>query len=232
MVVNSKQIDALYEFTRQHFVEHYDLQTELVDHLANDIEQIWQTQPNLSFEEARDKSFKKFGIFGFMDIVEKRRNAMTKRYYKYLKDELVQWFGWPKFFITLFIFFVCLYGFSSNHVQYFFISIYTPLIGWIFYRSYRLNRTYKKRKLESNKKWMLENIIFKQGGAVGAIIVSQFPTYCQLLSHTLYNQYLVLALSTGTTLLILCFYISYYLLPEKADKLLEKTYPEYKSAVL
>ena len=34
--LTSEQIDQLYLFTRQHFVEYYDLQTELVDHLAHD----------------------------------------------------------------------------------------------------------------------------------------------------------------------------------------------------
>jgi hypothetical protein len=61
-------------------VEYYDLQTELVDHLANDMEVIWQKQPTLSFEQARDASFKKFGVFGFMDVVGERQKAMTKRY--------------------------------------------------------------------------------------------------------------------------------------------------------
>ncbi len=56
------------KFTRQHYVEHYDLQTELVDHLANDIEKICEEQPNLSFEQAKTISFKKFGVFGFMDV--------------------------------------------------------------------------------------------------------------------------------------------------------------------
>ncbi|WP_262494794.1 hypothetical protein [Balneicella halophila] len=36
--VSDKQLERLYEFTRQHYVEHYDLQSELVDHLANAIE--------------------------------------------------------------------------------------------------------------------------------------------------------------------------------------------------
>jgi len=66
MELTEKQTEELYIFTRQHFVEYYDVQTELVDHLANDIEQISEENPNLSFEEARDKSFKKFGIFGFI----------------------------------------------------------------------------------------------------------------------------------------------------------------------
>jgi len=38
--VNQVQIDRLYRFTREHFVKHYDLQTELVDHLSNAIEEV------------------------------------------------------------------------------------------------------------------------------------------------------------------------------------------------
>ena len=78
MKLTPEQIQQLYKFTREHFVEHYDVQTELVDHLANDIEQIWETQPNLSFEDARTISFKKFGVFGFMDVVGERAKALNK----------------------------------------------------------------------------------------------------------------------------------------------------------
>lgn len=70
MKLTKAQIEKLYLFTRQHYVEHYDVQTELVDHLANDIESILKEKPYLSFEKARDVSFKKFGVFGFMEIVD------------------------------------------------------------------------------------------------------------------------------------------------------------------
>ena len=79
MKLTAEQIQQLYKFTRQHYVEHYDMQTELVDHLANDIEQIWQEQPKLSFEQARDMSFKKFGVFGFMDVVGERAKVLNKK---------------------------------------------------------------------------------------------------------------------------------------------------------
>ena len=62
--LTSEQIERLYLFTRQHYVEWYDLQTELVDHMANAIEAQWQEHPKLSFEEALQKEFKKFGVFG------------------------------------------------------------------------------------------------------------------------------------------------------------------------
>ena len=67
MKLTTPQIEDLFKFTRKHFVYHYDVQSELVDHLANDIEEIWNEKPYLSFKDAWDTSFKKFGIFGFMD---------------------------------------------------------------------------------------------------------------------------------------------------------------------
>ena len=50
MKLTQEQIARLYRFTREHYVEWYDLQTELVDHLANAIEEQAQQNPTLSFE--------------------------------------------------------------------------------------------------------------------------------------------------------------------------------------
>ena len=83
MKLSAEQIEKLYQFTRQHYVEYYDLQTELVDHLANAIEEQWQQNPKLSFEEALQIEFKKFGVFGFMDVVEQRQSALNKKYNKF-----------------------------------------------------------------------------------------------------------------------------------------------------
>lgn len=74
MKLSTQQIEQLYAFTRQHLVEWYDLQSELVDHLANAIEQEWEQNPNRTFEEILNKEFQKFGVFGFMGVVEERQN--------------------------------------------------------------------------------------------------------------------------------------------------------------
>ncbi|MEP5132812.1 MAG: hypothetical protein ABJQ64_09610, partial [Nonlabens ulvanivorans] len=63
MKLNDSQIEDLYAFTRKHYVEFYDLQTELVDHLANAIEDQWELKPHLSFEDALQIEFKKIGVF-------------------------------------------------------------------------------------------------------------------------------------------------------------------------
>ena len=59
------QIVHLFTFTRQHYVEYFDVQSELVDHLANAIETEWQANPKLPFDEALNKEFKKFNFRAF-----------------------------------------------------------------------------------------------------------------------------------------------------------------------
>ena len=80
--ITQEQNDQLFAFTIKHFVEYYDLQNELTDHLANAIEERWKTEPNLSFDDALKQEFKKFGIFGFMGVVESRQAALNKKYKK------------------------------------------------------------------------------------------------------------------------------------------------------
>ncbi len=104
MKLTENHIKQLYKFTREHFVYHYDVQTELVDHLANDIEQTWEAKPQLTFEQARDVSFKKFGVFGFMNVVDKKQKAMGKKYWKIILQFAKDWFQLPKIVATFAIF--------------------------------------------------------------------------------------------------------------------------------
>jgi hypothetical protein len=138
MKLTKTHIEELYKFTRKHFVEHYDVQTELVDHLANDIEEIWVTQQHLSFQEARDKSFKKFGIFGFMDVVEAKQKQMNKRYWKIIIRFVKEWFSVPKVLTTSIVFLS------------FFIILKTPYFGCFRYS--KTTDFKKKTKKERTKK--------------------------------------------------------------------------------
>ena len=227
MKVTPSQLQDLYAFTRNHYVYHYDLQTELVDHLANDIETIWQENPKLSFEEARDQSFKKFGVFGFMDVVEQRQKAMNKRYYKYLLSELKQWFTVPKIIITATLFVTFFTLLQTSYAKYFFFIIFGVLAIWTLFRSIQLNREFRKRKEISSKKWLLEELIFKQAGSIGIIFLSQFYNISMWSDVFVSNTKLVLLTAAIFTLLYLVNYISFRVIPNKAEDLLNTTYPEY-----
>lgn len=102
--LTQEQIDQLFTFTKKHYVEFYDVQVELVDHLANAIEAEWQQSPNLSFDEALQAEFKKFGIFGFTALVEQKQNELHKYYNKMLWTEVKKFFSIPKILLTILLF--------------------------------------------------------------------------------------------------------------------------------
>lgn len=225
--INNEQIEELYAFTRNHFVEYYDLQTELVDHLANDIEAMWEKQPELNFEDAKNAAFKKFGVFGFLEPIEQKQKAMGRRYRGFLWNEFKAWFTLPKVVFTLLIFVIFYTAFSSIYVKYFSITFYLGIAIWSIYRTIQLNRIFRRRKEKSNKKWMMEEMIFKQAGGTLLVFMSQIHTFYNLSESFTLNAYTVAGLATVFTILFLVSYISFQLLPEKAEELLNKTYPEY-----
>ena len=67
--LTQEQIEQLFVFTKKHLVEHYDVQVELVDHLANAIEAEWEINPNISFTEALQKEYKNFGKIALPNIL-------------------------------------------------------------------------------------------------------------------------------------------------------------------
>lgn len=102
--LTQEQIDQLFTFTKKHYVEFYDVQVELVDHLANAIEAQWEVNPNISFDEALQAEFKKFGIFGFTGLVEQKQNELHKYYNKMLWTEVKKFFTIPKILLTILLF--------------------------------------------------------------------------------------------------------------------------------
>ncbi len=229
MKLTAEQIDRLYQFTRQHYVEWYDLQTELVDHLANAIEQQWQENPKLSFEDALQIEFKKFGIFGFMDVVEKRQAAMTKKYNKLVWKHFKAFFTIPKIILTICLVFGVFFFFKTFYFEnVFFISMFV-LVLIIFPMLYIESRKIKKRKAATGKVWLFEQIIFSYGAFSGLLYlpVNIGNIFFNRLDVQP-NDYILFVLA----FLIVSFYLISYIIikeiPSKAEEYLIETYPEYK----
>ena len=227
--VNQEQIDRLYRFTREHFVEHYDLQTELVDHLSNAIEQQWKENPKLSFEDALQKEFKKFGVFGFMDVVEQRQKALTKRYYGFVWRHFIEFFKLPKIIITISLIgilfeLLTIISFKKNFVMVLVFGFLTYFLFW----QVKMYRNRKKQKLLNKKRWILEELIFQCGTG------SAFPVMLQVLVHSLRADYngvenlgFQLFFSIFYVVTVIIFYILVIIIPSKAEEYLNQTYPEY-----
>jgi hypothetical protein len=221
------QIEELYKFTRQHFVEYYDVQTELVDHLANDIEAIWIEKPALSFEQARDMSFKNFGVFGFMNVIESKQKILNKRYFKILWRFAREWFTVPKIVLTISIFLLSYATFQIYQGYIILLSLLFVLGVFDLVLAINLKKKSKLRFTNKNQKWMLEDMIFNTGSFSSFIIISNVFQVASFANNanSMWSQ---LLFSIFITIAIIYSYVSLIVIPEKAEELLEEAYPEYK----
>ncbi len=233
MNLTPEQIEHLYLFTRQHFVEYYDLQTELVDHLANGIEQQWQASPNMSFDEALNNEFKKFGVMGFSDVVEKRSHALGKKYMKIIWIHFKAFFKVPRIIMTLFLIFMAyqllvIIPYKNTVI----IGWFVLLITWAIFKMIQSNKQYKRKTKATGKKWMLEDLIRRFGN---------FPLFLSLLVNFIIqligskpiqseNPTILLIFSIILVLVTLLSYVLFYVIPQKAEQYLKEHYPEYKLA--
>ncbi|GIM51801.1 hypothetical protein CAPN004_08310 [Capnocytophaga cynodegmi] len=222
--VTPKQIERLYEFTRQHYVEYYDVQTELVDHLANAIETHWQEFPDDDFETALQKEFRKFGVFGFMDILEEKTKQMSKRYNRILWQKTKEFFTIPKVLLTLCIglaFYTLLSLLGS-------IKILVPIISLTIFAVYIIGFVRNKRLLKqnTNRRWLFEDIIIQSNG-YGFIMFLPLQMSVQFAEHLPENQTFISFYSALYAFCVVLIYILVMYLPKNRGKYLSEIYPQY-----
>lgn len=97
------QIEKLFEFCSKHFVHYYDVQVELVDHLANAIEDKIEKQKEVSFEIALEEVHKGFGYKGFAGFVQAKEATMYQQNKKLRWKLFLQYFTFPKIAFTTFL---------------------------------------------------------------------------------------------------------------------------------
>lgn len=235
MKVNEQQIEQLYAFTRKHYVVHYDLQTELVDHLAMGIESQWKQDPDLSFEDALQREFKKFGVFGFMDVVEKRQEALGKKYTKLIWKHILTFFSVPKIVLVLvstsIIFFTLRKtDFTSGNA-----AIFVSLLFLTYFVFVIINDLKTRRKVKNKKQrlWMFEEIIghHGKGFGLGFLPIYFFQYFFSRNEHQLFNEMNVWALLLISFLFVMLCVFIYVIsveIPKRAKEYLLETYPEYR----
>lgn len=130
-----EQIDNLFELCEFHNVHYYDVQIELVDHIASAIEALWETNPELSFEEAVFQVGEQFGIepfshssydsilpsitglhlsreSGFEAIKVAKEKELRRKYDRLQWKYIGEFFKLPKIILTLAITFALFFVFK------------------------------------------------------------------------------------------------------------------------
>lgn len=222
--VTSKEVEKLYEFTKKHYVKYYDLQTELVDHLANGMEERWIENPRMDFEENLRLEFKKFGVFGFSDVIEKRSRALGKKYYKLMWRETLLVLKQPR---TLFFLCLSLMVFkfiAGMNNGFYYLSGATFVLFfyyWIVYIRHQ-NSTPKKEK-----RLLLEELLRHAGGAFNLFLIPFYFTNIVFSPNignieNIYGQWFMAILMSATFLMA---YVGFHILPQKKKQILKEVYP-------
>lgn len=205
MKLSAEQINQLFDFTKKHYVEHYDVQVELVDHLANAIEDQWKENPNILFEDALQTEFKKFGIFGFTGLVEQKQAALQNHYWRLIKKELIDFFSIPKIIFSAALFYI-LFQIFANPNEWMVANDYVILISIVAITVAIF--VYQKVSFKTSKKWLIQNtanylytlpisllIYFRFGFTTSTLNPSLFKVLFSATSSTLYILFLIVLYS-------------------------------------
>ncbi|WP_339711050.1 hypothetical protein [uncultured Kriegella sp.] len=233
MTLTHSQIQELYKFTRMHFVEHYDLQTELVDHLANGIEAQWEITPELTFNDALLGEFRKFGIGGFEKVVRKRQRAMEWRYSKIVMRFYGTYFKPPQILMVAGLILglsLLLFAVPLTYRYDVILGLFMAIVAVVFFVSLKKWKDNDLECVKNGKKWMLKDQIYSYGQYVGVFNLFPIILNVQYFRTTIPvdASYVILIFASLIVCLSLLFYVTIFVIPKKAEELLATTYREYK----
>lgn len=228
--LTDQQIESLFDFCRKHYVPHYDLQVELVDHLASNIESIWIIQPDMPFQQALDKTFGEFGIFGFSTIKATKEKELLKKYQRMLWHYVGDYFKLPKIIITIALTFILftLFHFTERDSSITIIYILAIFLFEIIYHAYIFPKYYKIKSLPE-KKFLITNTMRNIQGSIAVLpaVLIQLLDFLRRGGYPTFNTWIELLASiimVAFTLYILAF--SFYV-PGKIREHFEEQFPQF-----
>ena len=233
MKLSAEQIEQLFNFTKKHYVEHYDVQVELVDHLANAIEDQWKENPNILFEDALQTEFKKFGIFGFTGLIEQKQSDLHKYYNKMLLRELLKFISIPKAIITVAMY-LLIFFFLKKTGSFGEIVMLSLILGsFLFYSIISFRFIYKIRKQQKikEKKWLIQSVT----QALFSLPLIGAGGYYQMVNSFFEKQFELSFvglhfLTTFSLLQFICIYILHRIIKPKLLQSIQETEKRFQFA--
>lgn len=234
--LSENNIQELYKFTEQHYVEWYDVQTELVDHLANGIEAQYEENPSVNFEEALNKEFKKFGVLGFSEVVEEKTKALNKYYRRLVWQSFLNYFKLPKLLLTLvMVLVVWQILITSSLIMTLVIPIgFLAIFQFILFR-YLIIKSRKNKRIEkqTGKKLLVNRTLLGLGDLlqIGNVFLFYLLCFTNIFANDwsfLENPVNKLILAFLMVALGIALYISIKVVPNKLIEIVLKQNPHYK----
>ncbi len=150
--LNKSEIEKLFEFTRKKRVRYLDVQFEIVDHLASDIEEQMSTDDSLSFEKGLQNAYAKFPITGFAQFVQHKSDALSKYWRTHFFRYFIEFLSLPKIIISVFLFTCFFYlfriqGSTAHAITYYSLIGGMAIYALLTYRKSVLNKKNREKYL-------------------------------------------------------------------------------------
>ena len=230
--LNKKQVTTLFDFVRSKYVRYIDVQHELVDHLASDIEVEMKSDSNLSFEDALRKVYGKFPITGFSNYISHSEKAITKFWSRKILSKFAIGFGIPflfKFVLGAFLLYYSIL-FCGTFMLYF---VFLVVIFSSFISRRHIYRSIKKISKNEEDKYLVLSIFsgFIIGFSGGSIYTAQlfFDNALYLEWNGLYIK--ILILSMFYTLSLVWSYMIYFQFSHLIVKVVNEKYAHLNLSV-
>src|SRR5690606_32980408 len=181
---------------------------------------------NLTFEDALNKEFKKFGVFGFSEVVEQKTKSLKKYYRKEVWMSLKEYFKLPKVLLTFFsvwALFKILQSFDNKESVLLLLTM-SILCFYIFYVTKEFTRI-KRIQKQTGKKWLFESVIAHLGGFLQLLNIG---IYMPIINFDKEWDILAqLSYSTCLVIYVLLLFVSIKVVSPKLKSKLSKEHPEY-----
>lgn len=104
MMLTNEQIKYLESYCTLNGVHYYDLQLEVIDHIAGMIEDLQQQDPTLDFKTALHQVNAAFTKNDFIAIVKNKKQQLQKKVSKLIEKEFISFFTVPRVILTVLLF--------------------------------------------------------------------------------------------------------------------------------
>ena len=165
-----------------------------------------------------------------MDVITAKQKQMNKRYWKIIWRFVKEWFTLPKLLITITIFMSVYILLKFPISSYFILGALSIGVIAEIVMLFKVRKQRKVKEENNEKLFLLEDMIGStKNGYTGLVFINLFNIVStSRLDFSDSGFFWQLVFSGTITLLIILFNVVNYVLPEKAQELLEETHPEYK----
>jgi uncharacterized membrane protein HdeD (DUF308 family) len=117
MKLTTQQIEYVSHYVKSFDIKWYELQVEFTDHMVNSMEEIWEKDPELTFDQVKQNAANKFvGDSSFKSIQEVRKRILQKEYRKVQWKMITEYLKFPKISGSILLVYLA-YTFSAYFVS-------------------------------------------------------------------------------------------------------------------